>query len=175
MALYEASLDHHAFQRAPEVGPPADMMDDDLPSNLDYLDDSFSAAAGLRELRDDDLDDFDTNDSTSGRSTPTPSMQTTGVISVVGGETIKMLRPLRIVERYFDRLPPQVAGTDTEFVAFLIFPAGITTETHLDLDQRLCALDCENVMQFCFSMMDMTGSELERPSRKKSRGCDAGY
>jgi autophagy-related protein 2 len=35
------------------------MSYDDLPTNLDHLDESFGTAAGLREMRDDDLDDED--------------------------------------------------------------------------------------------------------------------
>nr|GAT53224.1 predicted protein [Mycena chlorophos] len=98
-----ASVDDMAFNRVPEVGPPADMINDDLPTNLDYLDESFGAAAGLRELRDDDLDDFDVGDATID------AVNTPGLVSKVGGETIKMFRPegLHIVEHHFDTLPPE--------------------------------------------------------------------
>ncbi len=82
------------------------MIYDDLPTNLDYLDESFSAAAGLRELRDDDLEDFD-NEGTD--ETQIPDDQRVGIVSKVGGETIKMLRPEGIhpVEHYFDNLQPE--------------------------------------------------------------------
>ncbi|CAL1704672.1 unnamed protein product [Somion occarium] len=96
-----ASLDEHAFRRAPEVGPAPDMIHDDLPTNLEYLDDSFSASAGFRELPDDDdLDDFGKgyNDSMSADDA--------NVISKHGGETVRMLQPrLQIIEHYFDTLP----------------------------------------------------------------------
>jgi hypothetical protein len=111
-----ASVDEHAFRRVPDVGSAPDMINDDLPSNLDYLDASFGTAAGLRELRDDDLDEFDPEDSETGRVTPTQGSQQVGVISNVGGETIKLLRPLNIVEHYFDTLPPDSAGGNSEYV-----------------------------------------------------------
>ncbi|KIY72189.1 hypothetical protein CYLTODRAFT_418166 [Cylindrobasidium torrendii FP15055 ss-10] len=100
-----ASLDDDAFRRPPDIGPAPDMIYDDLPSNLDYLDDSFSAAAGLRELRDDDFDDFDVE---SANAVPIPDESGVGVVANVGGETIKMLRPeLGGMENYFDNLPPE--------------------------------------------------------------------
>ncbi|KAI0336552.1 hypothetical protein GY45DRAFT_1291461 [Cubamyces sp. BRFM 1775] len=100
-----SSLDDHAFRRLPEVGAAPDMIEDDLPTNPDYLDESFGAAAGLRELSDDefDEDDVETSYSPSGLEDPR------GVTSVFGGETIRILRPegLRIVENYFETLPPE--------------------------------------------------------------------
>ena len=95
-----ASLDEDTFRRIPEVGAAPDMIVDDLPSNLDYLDESFSATAGLREITDDDLDDFGVED-----SFPVYSDQP-GVVSKHGGETIRMFQPLKIVEHHFDALPP---------------------------------------------------------------------
>jgi autophagy-related protein 2 len=102
-----ASIDEYAFRAIPEVGT-ADLIDDDLPTNLDYLDESFGAAAGLRELRDDDLDEFDVEEAATNRTTPSLDQQQTGIISRIGGETIKMLVPegIHIVENYFDSLPP---------------------------------------------------------------------
>ncbi|KAG6814394.1 hypothetical protein H0H92_010980 [Tricholoma furcatifolium] len=102
-----ASVDDTAFRRIPEVGPPPDMIYDDLPTNMDYLDESFGAAAGLRELRDDDLDEFEVDE-------PQPPDHTdivtdgTGVVSRVGGETIKLLHPegIKVVENFFDTIPP---------------------------------------------------------------------
>ncbi|KAK0459804.1 uncharacterized protein EV420DRAFT_1629183 [Desarmillaria tabescens] len=101
-----SSIDDLAFKRVPEIGPAPDMINDDLPTNLDYLDESFSAAAGLRELRDDDLEDFDNEDTDE---TQTPDDQLIGIVSKVGGETIKMLRPegIHSVEHYFDSLQPE--------------------------------------------------------------------
>ena len=108
-----SSLDDDAFKRPPEIGPAPDMIYDDLPNNLDYLDDSFSAAAGLRELRDDDLEDFDVKESDS--DTLVADEGGTGITSKIGGETIKMLRPdVQTVENYFDNLPPEPTDGSTE-------------------------------------------------------------
>ncbi|KAG6336408.1 hypothetical protein ID866_2681 [Astraeus odoratus] len=104
------SLDEDAFRGVPEVGNTADMINDDLPANLDYLDASFGAAAGLRELRDDDLEDFDINEQ-SGRTTPVPGE--TGVVSNVGGETIRVFRRLSFKEHHFDTITPEVAGNQS--------------------------------------------------------------
>ncbi|KAI0636957.1 hypothetical protein C8Q77DRAFT_1095313 [Trametes polyzona] len=99
-----ASLDDHAFRRLPEVGAAPDMIEDDLPTNLDYLDESFGAAAGLRELSDDEFDESDVESS----YTPSGAEDPRGVASTFGGETVRMLRPegLKIVENYFETLPP---------------------------------------------------------------------
>ncbi|KAF7338239.1 GP-PDE domain-containing protein [Mycena venus] len=111
-----ASVDDLAFKRVPEVGPAPDMIYDDLPTNPDYLDESFGAAAGLRELRDEDLDDFDVDDSLDATSQAAGGP---GIVSKVGGETIKMLRPegLRIVEHYFDTLPPDTSDGSSKLGA----------------------------------------------------------
>lgn len=89
------------------------MINDDLPVNLDYLDESFGAAAGLRELRDDDLDEFNLDEAETGRMTPTLVEPQIGIISNIGGETIKMIRPLKIVENHFDTLPPDSANVNS--------------------------------------------------------------
>jgi len=105
------SIDQHAFQRVPEVGAAPDMINDDLPSNPDYLDVSFGAAAGLRELEDDDLEVDDSNQSqVMGGAKPPSYLADTGVISSVGGETIKVLdqNGLHAVENFFNTLPALV-------------------------------------------------------------------
>lgn len=87
------------------------MINDDLPSNLDYLDASFGTAAGFRELRDEDLDEFDVKD------IPTSGTSSAGVVSSVGGETIRVLSEggIRIVEHYFDTLPPDSADDSSQY------------------------------------------------------------
>jgi autophagy-related protein 2 len=115
-----ASVDEHAFRQVPDVGPAPDMINDDLPSNLDYLDVSFGTAAGLRELRDDDVDEFDLEDAEVGRVTPTQHSRQLGVVSNVGGETIKILRPLTIVEHHFDTLPHNMADGYSKCVPFYL-------------------------------------------------------
>ncbi|OAX41967.1 hypothetical protein K503DRAFT_832684 [Rhizopogon vinicolor AM-OR11-026] len=101
-----ASLDEQAFKRIPDVGTAADMINDDLPKNLDYLDEDFGSAAGLRELRDDDLDDFDVEE--YDRRSPVPGE--IGVVSNVGGETIRVIKPIRPIEHYYDMIPPENTG-----------------------------------------------------------------
>ncbi|KAJ8078907.1 autophagy- protein 2 [Marasmius tenuissimus] len=102
-----SSIDDLAFKRVPQIGPAPDMINDDLPTNPDYLDESFGAAAGLRELMDEDLDDFD--DNYIGPISSAEEPRRPGLVSKFGGETIRMLRPegLRVVEHYFDTLPPE--------------------------------------------------------------------
>ncbi|KAF5373651.1 hypothetical protein D9758_000606 [Tetrapyrgos nigripes] len=110
-----SSIDDLAFKRVPEIGPAPDMIFDDLPTNMDYLDESFGAAAGLREFVDDDLEDF------PGEETEFASRneeaQSPGVISKYGGETIRMLRPepINIIEHHFDNLPPVAENGTSEF------------------------------------------------------------
>ncbi|KIY43370.1 hypothetical protein FISHEDRAFT_53048 [Fistulina hepatica ATCC 64428] len=101
--------DEFVSKRVPEVGPTPDMIDDDLPMNPDYLDASFGAAAGLREIVDEDLNDFNENDFVPSSSNPPE-----GLISRIGGETIRLLRPegLHFVEHHFDTLPP-ISSTDS--------------------------------------------------------------
>ena len=79
------------------------MIVDDLPSNPEYLDSSFGAAAGLRDFDDEDLEDFDEGEILTSYSAPGDP----GIISNIGGETIKMLQPegIKIVENYFNHLP----------------------------------------------------------------------
>ncbi|KAH9935004.1 uncharacterized protein B0H18DRAFT_1082721 [Fomitopsis serialis] len=99
---WSASLDEHAFRQLPEVGAAPDMIYDDLPTNPDYLDESFGAAAGLRELDDDEFDEADENNTTA---------------YAYGGETIRMLRPegLQIIEHYFDTMTPDSVDGDSSY------------------------------------------------------------
>lgn len=91
------------------------MVDDDLPNNLDYLDQSFNASAGLMALDDEDEDDFYPED-------PTQFADQTGVIATYGGETIRLLDPegLHPVEHYFDTLPPDSADESSQCVSILV-------------------------------------------------------
>lgn len=101
MITRSGSLDEEAFKKIPEIGPIPDMIGDDLPSNLEYLDSSFGAAAGLRPLDDDDLDEFSPEEIVPEGYVPRAGL------SRFGGETIKMLQPsLNIVENFYDTLPP---------------------------------------------------------------------
>lgn len=104
-----SSLDEDAFKTLPEVGAAPDMINDDLPSNPDYLDESFGAAAGFREIRDDEFDEEDILVSN-------PNAE--GVVSNIGGETIRMLSDsgINIVEHHFDNLPPDASGDNSQYV-----------------------------------------------------------
>lgn len=85
------------------------MIDDDLPSNLDYLDQSFSASAGLTALDDDEDDEFYPED-------PAQLANQLGVVATHGGETIRLLDPkgLKIIEHHFDALPPDSADESSQ-------------------------------------------------------------
>jgi autophagy-related protein 2 len=85
----------------PEVGSAPDLIADDLPANMDYLDESYGAAAGLREMDDNDLDDFgDTFTPNVDEGDPT-------IILRVGGETVRVLQSsgLSTTENHFNILP----------------------------------------------------------------------
>lgn len=93
-------MDESAFRRAPVIGPLPDMIDDDLPTNLEYLDASFGAAAGLRPIEDED-DEFYPEDNSA------PSHDSEQIVSRHGGETIKMFSPtINYVEHFYDTLTP---------------------------------------------------------------------
>ena len=85
-------------------------MDDDLPTNLDYLDDSFGSLAGTHGADDQEADEFSVHDADYAR------VDQEGVISLIGGETIKLLNSdlLRIVEHHFDTLLPESPETNRE-------------------------------------------------------------
>ncbi len=103
LSPFLASVEDLTFKRMPEVGAAPDMISDDLPTNMYYLDDSFGTAAGLREICDDDLEDFDDEE------IPAQSSGDSNVISRAGGETIKIFDPngLDVVEDYFLTVPPE--------------------------------------------------------------------
>ena len=92
---------------APEIGPSGDLIKDDLPTNLDYLDEAFGSAAGLRELREEDLDEFDDDEGSGAQSiADDPS-----TVSKIGGETIKIFDSdgLEAVEGFFLSIPPDTS------------------------------------------------------------------
>lgn len=101
------SLDEEAFKTLPEVGAAPDMINDYLPSNLDYLDESFGAAAGFREIGDDEFDEEDILATDANAE---------GGNSNVGGETIRILSDpgIKIVEHHFDNLPSDAVGDTSQ-------------------------------------------------------------
>jgi len=102
-----SSLDEEAFKTLPEVGAAPDMINDDLPNNPDYLDESFGAAAGFREIEDDEFDEGDI---------PASDANAEGFVSNIGGETIRMLSDsgIKIVEHHFDNLPPDALDDSSQ-------------------------------------------------------------
>ncbi|KAG9087874.1 autophagy- protein 2 [Ceratobasidium sp. 370] len=123
-----SEIDEETFRREPEVGFTPDMIDDDLPRNPDYLDESFGAAAGLMEFSDDELlgesaDEAEMSESMlDSRPAPRADVQDSVQMSVSashatipdedsrrrGGETVRMLVPeeIRIIEDYFETIEP---------------------------------------------------------------------
>lgn len=82
------------------------MINDDLPTNPYYLDEDFGSAAGLRELEDEDLDDF-------GVGEYSQASRVTGerdVVSNIGGETIRIMKLIRPIEHYYDTILPENTG-----------------------------------------------------------------
>lgn len=111
------TLDENAFRRlAPALSHDPDMVEDDLPTNPDYIDVSYGSAAGVRDLTDEDLDEFD-DGNFGGRRTPTQGDR--GVVSITGGETVKMLTPegLNVIEGYYDNLPLNTDNLASEYVS----------------------------------------------------------
>lgn len=138
------------------------MIDDDLPTNMYYLDDSFGPAAGLREIRDDDLEEFDSEDIT------TPEFDDPSVISKVGGETIKILdyKGLDVVDDYFLNIPIDTNSRPSEYVSYLIDLICLTQFLSASAIQKpVYGFLTANSIFFC--MMDMTGLGLGRPSKKR--------
>ena len=102
-------MDENAFQRAPDLGPEPDMIEDDLPKNPDFIDASYGPGAGARPMTEEDLEDFE-DDYFGGRKTPTQEgVNSVGVVSSVGGETIRMTTSegIKIIEGYYNNLPPE--------------------------------------------------------------------
>jgi autophagy-related protein 2 len=99
-----SSLDENAFARPPEFTADADMIRDNLPLNTEYLEDSFGAAAGFRDLTEDDLEDFNDPDDPEAAYA-----QDANAPRGVAHETIRILDPLgvRPVEYYFDNMTPE--------------------------------------------------------------------
>lgn len=108
----------------PEIGPAPDMISDDLPTNLDYLDESFGAAAGLRELVDEDLDQF-----SDGEVDIQSTVDDPHIVSRIGGETIKVFDPkgLDLLEDYFLSIPPEKSERMSQYVPLNYFSSLILT------------------------------------------------
>ncbi|KAH7103957.1 hypothetical protein BKA62DRAFT_695150 [Auriculariales sp. MPI-PUGE-AT-0066] len=101
-----ASVDNDAFRKLPAVGSAPDLITDDLPTNLNYIDLSYGSAAGLVALSEDGEDD---EDGSYVVKQPAPSTAS-GLVSSYGGETIRMLVPggINIIDDFFDNIPPEL-------------------------------------------------------------------
>lgn len=97
------------------------MIYDDLPTNPDYLDESFGAAAGLREFSDDELDDLDDDDDGGSMVQNTAFAEVEpGGDSNYNGETIKVYSEgINVIEEYYDNLPAELSESPVECVPFL--------------------------------------------------------
>lgn len=153
----------------PEVGPAPDMINDDLPTNLEYLDESFGAAAGLRELSDDEFDIEETGLNTAAGSS------VSGLVSRVGGETIKMLRPegIRILDNFFDTLAIETAGETAACVSSALVVTVASRLTHLwtAWAKRLSICKSTVGISHYSSTMGMTGQKPGKRLQRKSRRC----
>jgi autophagy-related protein 2 len=96
-----ASVDLDAFGKAPDVISGADMIDDDLPTNLDYLDHAAGAKAPA----------IDRHTGESLRSWETPD-DAPHIQNDLGGGTIKVLMPEPFDEQpdYWNTLPVLKGG-----------------------------------------------------------------
>ena len=111
-----ASVEDLAFKKMPEVGPAPDMIFDDLPTNLDYLDESFGAAAGLRELVDEDLDQFSDDEI---------DIQTTPLMTVNMTETAGIQRPFADLS-----IPDSSSNASTSSLRFSISSFLLRANSH---------------------------------------------
>ncbi len=99
------------------------MISDDLPTNAEYLDESFGAAAGLREFSDDELDDLDAGqDDEPEINNAIFAEVEPGGVSNSNGETIKVYSEgINMVEEYYDNLPAELSDSPVQYV-LLCFP-----------------------------------------------------
>jgi autophagy-related protein 2 len=99
-----SSVDEDAFRRINDIvsGGDADMIEDDLPTNLDYLDEATRRANALST-------DRSTGETLRTWQTEGDHLSEEGgkVAAEVNGETIKILYsgPVEMEEGYWDNLP----------------------------------------------------------------------
>ena len=119
LCLLAASVEDIAFQRPPEIGPAPDMIHDDLPTNPEYLDESFGSAAGLREFSDDELEDLEDDpcDEFDTKHTEFVEIKPGGTFSH-NGETIKVYSEgINVLEEYYENLPVAQPGSPAACVS----------------------------------------------------------
>jgi len=98
-----ASIDEDAFNRIPDMISGADLIEDDLPTNLDYLDHATRHSEANA--------DRSTGETLRSWQT-TEGDYDSRLNSEVNGETIKVLyhEPFELEEDYWDTLPPASRG-----------------------------------------------------------------
>ncbi|KAG8940274.1 autophagy- protein 2, partial [Tulasnella sp. 408] len=104
-----ASIDENAFASAPEVDIGGDLIQDDLPTNPDFLDTAYGTSGGVTVYSDDEFEDLSPIDESapvvSGSTPSTPESKT---LSAFKGETVKILAsgPINIIEDFYDTVTP---------------------------------------------------------------------
>jgi autophagy-related protein 2 len=118
----------------PELGPAPDMIYDDLPMNLEYLDTSFGATKEFRGMEENNINDIlEFGHDVSGSTVGPQSME--GVISNFRGETIRMLdsRGIQPIEGYFESIQEETTDLKARCVHhnldFIQFESSFLTHT----------------------------------------------
>ncbi|KIO29524.1 hypothetical protein M407DRAFT_70393 [Tulasnella calospora MUT 4182] len=118
MADLMASIDENAFASAPEVDVGGDLMQDDLPTNLDFLDTAYGTSGGVTVYSDDEFEDLSPIDeSPQVASASTPSTPENKSLSTFKGETVRILGsgPINIIEDFYDTVTPLEDDTGPVF------------------------------------------------------------
>ncbi|KAG8933304.1 autophagy- protein 2 [Tulasnella sp. 417] len=104
-----ASIDENAFASAPEVDIGGDLIQDDLPTNLDFLDTAYGTSGGVTVYSDDEFEDLSPIDeSAQVTSASTPSTPESKSLSTFKGESVRILGagPINIIEDFYDTVIP---------------------------------------------------------------------
>lgn len=109
LADFLGSIDEDTFRRLPDPTSGLDLMEDDLPTNLDYLD--ATARRGKRQTSGDSAEGL-----RSWQTEEDDILHGNHLAAEINGETIKMLYsgPFDMREDYWDNLPPLDAGAANE-------------------------------------------------------------
>lgn len=104
-------MDDEAFRRLPDLISGLDLMEDDLPNNLDYLD----STAG-RRVPAADASPQEGMQSWETEHDDTAAPADAHFAAEVKGETVKVLvdGPVDLIENYWDSLPTVRQGADDE-------------------------------------------------------------
>jgi autophagy-related protein 2 len=103
------SIDDEAFRQLPDLTAGLDLIDDDLPSNLDYLD-----ATSGRRVKANERAPAESMRSWETEHDETASLEDSHFAAEVKGETIKILAdgPVELIENYWDTLPVLKQGDE---------------------------------------------------------------